>query len=162
MDLGVEVEIAGTVEEQSRRRRRTPPDLAHRERATLKVRFGKDVSSTIPVTESVSIATNGAIMKRIITLDIPMFAFVVATRVALGVGVGLLVAERLPRGNRRTAGAVLLALGAFTTVPAAIAIRQSLRRRATRVRGIGSSGIQRDENLVGVERFPRKGDDDIL
>jgi hypothetical protein len=134
-------------------------DLDHRERATLKVGFGKDVSSTI--LECVSIATNGAIMKSIITLDIPMFAFVVATRVALGVGVGLLVAERLPRGNRRTAGAVLLALGAFTTVPAAIAIRQSIRR-ATSVRGIGSSGIQRDEDLVGVERFPRKGDDDVL
>ena len=101
-------------------------------------------------------------MKSVITLDIPMFAFVVATRVALGVGVGLLVAERLPRVNRRTAGAVLLALGAFTTVPAAIAIRQSLRRRTTSVRGIGSSGIQRDEDLIGVERFSRKGDDDIL
>ena len=35
-------------------------------------------------------------MKCVITLDIPMFAFVVATRVALGVGVGLLVADACP------------------------------------------------------------------
>lgn len=57
-------------------------------------------------------------MKRL-DLSIPEFGFVVATRAALGVGIGLLAADRLSRCNRRRIGATLLAVGALTTIPAA-------------------------------------------
>ena len=39
------------------------------------------------------------------------------TRAALGVGVGLLLAERVPLPARRRAGAALLAVGLISTVP---------------------------------------------
>ena len=60
-------------------------------------------------------------MKRV-DLSLPEFGFVVATRGALGAGIGLLAADRLRRRNRRRLGAALLALGALTTIPAAFMI----------------------------------------
>lgn len=65
-------------------------------------------------------------MKKI-SLSIPEFLFIVATRAVLGVGIGLLVAGRIRRPRRRSVGATLAAIGALTTVPAAITI---FRRRA--------------------------------
>ena len=59
---------------------------------------------------------------RNITLPLPWFGFVVATRAALGVGIGLLVSEKLAATPRRRAGWTLVAIGAATTVPAALAI----------------------------------------
>jgi len=47
------------------------------------------------------------------------FGFVVGTRVALGFGLGLLVASRIPESRRRQLGLALVGLGAATTVPAA-------------------------------------------
>ena len=70
---------------------------------------------------------------RIIALDLPHFGFIVATRAMLGVGIGLLLAERLPTQQRRAAGAIMLALGALTTVPAVRTIRHSLHTDADRV-----------------------------
>jgi hypothetical protein len=75
-----------------------------------------------------------------ITLPMPVFGLVVGTRAVLGVGIGLLIADRLPRDKRKTAGAVLVTIGALTTVPALLAIRQSLRRRDTQLSaGVGVS-----------------------
>jgi hypothetical protein len=53
--------------------------------------------------------------------------FTIVTRVVLGVGVGLLVSDRLDDSPRRRLGAALVALGAITTVPLAIALRRSRR-----------------------------------
>ena len=39
-------------------------------------------------------------MKQVV-LTIPTFAFIVATRAALGVGIGLLVSSRMPQSRRR-------------------------------------------------------------
>ena len=36
-----------------------------------------------------------------VLLDLPTFGFIVSTRAALGVGIGLLVSERLSREQRR-------------------------------------------------------------
>lgn len=58
-----------------------------------------------------------------ITLSTPKFGFIVATRAALALGVGLLVSERLEEGNRRRAGAMLAALGVLATIPAVMFIR---------------------------------------
>ena len=61
-----------------------------------------------------------------ITLPLPLLFGIVATRAALGVGVGLLLADKL-KNNRRTIGAVLVAIGAATTVPAAMAVMRARR-----------------------------------
>jgi len=93
-----------------------------------------------------------------ITLPIPIFGFVVATRAALGLGIGLLVADRLPPERRKAAGAVLVTIGALTTIPALLAVRQSLRRRPARI----PPGVGYSRALVGATRFPRKGDDEFV
>jgi hypothetical protein len=58
--------------------------------------------------------------------------FTIATRVALGVGVGLLVSERLDDSRRRQLGAALLALGAITTIPIVMALRRSRQRQSAK------------------------------
>jgi hypothetical protein len=65
-------------------------------------------------------------MKRI---DLPFreLAFVVSTRAALGVGIGLLLSQKLGRKSRAV-GLTLVALGALTTIPAVLAIRRSAHR----------------------------------
>ena len=55
-------------------------------------------------------------------LSFPELMFVVGTRAALAAGVALLVSDRLSRSQRRAIGAALLAVGAVTTVPAAMAV----------------------------------------
>jgi hypothetical protein len=56
------------------------------------------------------------------TLSFPELMFVVATRAALAAGVALLVSRRLSRSQRRSIGTALVAVGAVTTVPAAMAL----------------------------------------
>jgi len=96
---------------------------------------------------------------KVIALELPTFGFVVATRAMIGVGIGLLVAERIPTPQRRMTGALLLTVGALATIPAIAAIRRSFdgRRRG----GIAGS-VERDEHFVGAHRYPRKGDDDFI
>jgi len=94
-------------------------------------------------------------MKHVV-LNLPTFGFVVATRAALGVGIGLLVSERLPVERRRAIGASLVALGAATTIPAAFSVFRSVRRTRRQER---TAQVRRDERLIGATRFPRKGDD---
>ena len=66
-----------------------------------------------------------------VTLSFPTFGFVVATRAALGAGVGLLISRRLSRRNRQRAGLALVVLGAATTVPAAMAVFRSRKAPTT-------------------------------
>ena len=66
-------------------------------------------------------------MKRV-DLSLPELLFVIATRAALAAGVGLLLSDRLRGGKRRKVGLTLIALGALTTLPAAIFVRQGFRR----------------------------------
>jgi hypothetical protein len=51
-------------------------------------------------------------------LSIPRLAFVVATRAALGAGIGLLASAGLPKRSRQRLGKSLLTVGALTTLPA--------------------------------------------
>jgi hypothetical protein len=51
------------------------------------------------------------------SLTIPELLLIAGTRVALGVGVGLLISEKLTGDQRRAAGITLFAVGALTTVP---------------------------------------------
>ena len=97
-------------------------------------------------------------MKNVL-LSLPTFGFIVSTRAALGVGIGLLISERLPAERRRAIAASLIAIGAATTVPAAMSVIRSVRRSKRREEM--RSSIGRDQRLIGATRFPRKGDDDI-
>jgi presenilin-like A22 family membrane protease len=55
-------------------------------------------------------------------LTFPELMFVVGTRAFIGAGLGLLISGRLSKRQRQTAGLVLLAAGAITTIPAAAAV----------------------------------------
>ena len=96
-------------------------------------------------------------MKNVL-LNLPTFGFIVSTRAALGVGIGLLLSERLPVHKRRAIGATLIAIGAAATVPA---VRSVIRGSRRLKQGEMRSSIHRDERLIGASRFPRKGDDDF-
>jgi hypothetical protein len=63
------------------------------------------------------------------TLRATDLMLLIGTRVALGVGIGLLLATRLNDRARRGAGVALLAVGALTTVPMALNIRAGSQRR---------------------------------
>jgi len=62
-----------------------------------------------------------------VVLNFPTFGFVVATRAMLGMGLGLLLSERIPAERRRAIGMTLVAIGAATTIPAAVAVIRSRR-----------------------------------
>jgi hypothetical protein len=97
-------------------------------------------------------------MKNVV-LDLPTFGIIVATPVALGFGIGLLMADKLTNTRRRSIGVMLAIVGGVTTVPAAMAIARTMRapgRNRTR------SVVDRDDRLIGTTRYPRKGDDDVL
>jgi hypothetical protein len=63
-----------------------------------------------------------------VVLSMPMFAFVVGTRVALGAGIGLLLSKKIPESRRRAVGLTLVSIGAATTIPAAIAVFRGHKR----------------------------------
>lgn len=90
---------------------------------------------------------------RTVTLPLPVMGFVVSTRAALGVGIGLLVAGRLPEQRRRTIGLALVAVGVATTYPALRWILRSVRS------GREPLGVRTDSRLIGATRYPRKGDE---
>jgi hypothetical protein len=56
------------------------------------------------------------------SLTIPEIALIAGTRIALGAGLGLLVADKLNNSTRKGAGWAFLLVGALTTVPLAIDI----------------------------------------
>ena len=57
------------------------------------------------------------------TLRFPDLMLLVGTRVALGVGIGLLAATRLDDRARKGAGVALVIVGALTTVPILLNVR---------------------------------------
>ena len=59
-----------------------------------------------------------------VTLPLPLLFGIVATRAALGVGVGLLIADKL-KDKRQVVGAALFAVGVVTTIPAALALMRA-------------------------------------
>lgn len=50
-------------------------------------------------------------------LTVPEIALIAGTRVALGIGLGLLMSDRLSREARKGAGWALVAVGALSTIP---------------------------------------------
>ena len=52
-------------------------------------------------------------------LTVPEIGLIAMTRVALGVGIGLLLSEKLSKDQRNGIGWALLAVGALSTIPIA-------------------------------------------
>jgi hypothetical protein len=67
---------------------------------------------------------------RKVVLNLPTFGMAVATRAALGAGVGLLLADRIGPRRRRGIGVRLVAVGVLTTIPVARAVLRGMRRNA--------------------------------
>ncbi len=55
-------------------------------------------------------------------LDLPELAILVGTRAVLGVGLGLLLADRLPEAQRKAVGWSLVLMGAVITIPLAFEV----------------------------------------
>lgn len=64
---------------------------------------------------------------RELSLTMPELALLVGTRAALGVGLGLLLADRLRKSQREAIGWTLLLVGAVTTVPLAFEVLGKVR-----------------------------------
>ena len=64
------------------------------------------------------------------TLSIPEIALLAGTRVALGIGIGMLLSGKFNRDVRKGAGWALIAVGALTTFP----IMAGVAHRAERFR----------------------------
>jgi hypothetical protein len=59
---------------------------------------------------------------REISLTVPEIGLMAGTRVALGVGIGLLLSNRLNKDERKAAGLALMGVGILTTVPIIISV----------------------------------------
>lgn len=57
---------------------------------------------------------------RELQLNLPELAIVAGTRAILGAGLGLLLADRLPDGQRKAVGWTLFLMGVVITVPLAL------------------------------------------
>jgi len=62
-------------------------------------------------------------------LTIPEIGLIGVTRVALGVGIGLLLSSQLSRSQRRTTGLALVLFGGLTTIPLALGILSKKPKR---------------------------------
>jgi hypothetical protein len=87
------------------------------------------------------------------TLTLPELGFIIATRAALGAGIGMLLTEKLDASTRRAVGFVLAGFGAITTIPAAMVL---FRRRPA----LAPGAVSQSNNLIGVQRFARRGDEE--
>ena len=63
------------------------------------------------------------------SVGIPEIALIGLTRVALGAGLGLLLADRLSRDARKGAGWALLAIGVLSTAPLALDLLGKIERQ---------------------------------
>ena len=60
-------------------------------------------------------------------VTIPELMLIGGTRVALGLGIGLLIKDKLNKDQRQAAGLALLIAGAVTTIPLAIEVLSKKR-----------------------------------
>lgn len=67
------------------------------------------------------------------TLRGPEIALFAGTRIALGIGIGLLFAGRLSSDQRKGAGVALTVVGALTTIPLAVQVITRARGEEKRI-----------------------------
>ena len=56
------------------------------------------------------------------SLTFPEIGLIAGTRVALGMGIGLLLSNRLNKDQRKAAGWTLLGMGILTTIPLVLGV----------------------------------------
>ncbi len=66
-------------------------------------------------------------------VTVPEIILLAGTRVALGAGLGFLLAGKLSHDTRKGVGWALLAMGVLTTIPLAISVRSKPDLQPTRV-----------------------------
>jgi hypothetical protein len=66
--------------------------------------------------------------ERNVLLRVPEIGFIAGTRIALGAGLGLILADKLNADQRKGAGWVLLAIGALTTIPLVVSVVRRARQ----------------------------------
>src|SRR5262249_43372079 len=64
----------------------------------------------------------GGTIMRETHVTLPELALIAGTRAALGAGLGLLLADRLPEGQRKAVGWTLVLIGALSTIPLAFEV----------------------------------------
>ena len=74
---------------------------------------------------------------------LPLLFAIAATRGLLGVGIGLLLSERIGRRNRMKVGMVLAAIGAATTIPLALTLQRNQRAQAPTIANVPQSGADK-------------------
>jgi hypothetical protein len=74
------------------------------------------------------VRVRGRYMKLERTVTVPELALIASTRGMLGLGIGLLVADKLNREKRQAIGKTLLLVGALSTIPLAFEIFGQGRR----------------------------------
>ena len=67
-----------------------------------------------------SLATTRHMKER--SLTIPEIGLIAGTRVALGIGIGLLLSGRLNKDQRKAAGWALFGMGVVTTIPIVLGV----------------------------------------
>ena len=68
------------------------------------------------------------------TLTIAEIILIAGTRVALGAGIGLLLANKFNKDQRNAAGLALTIIGGLTTIPLALSVMGRKAARATEIR----------------------------
>ncbi len=87
----------------------------------------------------------GGIVMRETHVTLPELALVAGTRAALGAGLGLLLADRMPEGQRRAVGWTLFLIGAISSIPLAFDILGKLGPSAPAGRPESLDGGSRTE-----------------
>jgi hypothetical protein len=89
-------------------------------------------------------------------VTLPEVGLIAGTRVALGIGVGFLLAGRLSPESRRAAGWSLLAVGALSTIPLAANLiwGGQTEQRAPRRMSHSPSGESEEMEMEWAERAP--------
>lgn len=78
---------------------------------------------------------------------LPLLFLIAATRGIAGVGIGLLLSERIGRKHRREIGGVLLGIGALSTIPLMMSVFKKSRRDMPTVANVPQSGVDPSEGL---------------
>jgi len=78
------------------------------------------------------------------SVTIPELGLIAGTRGILGIGIGLLLADRLDQNQRRAVGWALVAVGALTTIPLAAQVMFGHESPSGKFEGAGEAWRARE------------------